>query len=136
MSKLTIIQNDKEHQLSNIFLELPHSKKDHDEFLMNYKATISSIIYNRFDPDTDEYEPTEISVIKSDLKLTFKEVNNKMTVALVSAEIEVSFDDADEQERFEDKEWSQEWIEPTICFKGKSGDEVYLPYEDNSLFIG
>tara|TARA_B100000787_G_scaffold42780_1_gene30443 strand:- start:402 stop:521 length:120 start_codon:yes stop_codon:yes gene_type:complete len=37
-------------------------------------------------------------------KLTFKEANNKMTVALVSTEIEVSSDDANEQERFEDKE--------------------------------
>ena len=69
-------------------------------------------------------------------KLTFKEANNKLTVALVSAEIEVSFDGASEQRRFEDKEWSQEWIEPTICFKGKSGYEVSLPYEDNSLFTG
>jgi hypothetical protein len=135
-STLTIAQvSDKD--ASDFALELSHSKKDHDKFLKDYKPTISSLIYNDFNPDSDEYEPTEVSVVKSELKLIFKEANGKMTVALVSAEVEISFDDADQQERFEDKDWESEWIEPTICFKGsKDGDEIFLPYENNSLFTG
>jgi hypothetical protein len=136
MSTLTINQvSDKD--ISDFQLELPHTKKDHDNFLKNYKPTISSLNYNDFNPESDEYEVTEVTVVKSELKLLFEEANNKMTVALVSAKVEVSFDDDDQKERFEDKDWESEWIEPTICFKGnKDGDEIYLPYENNSLFTG
>ena len=68
MSTLTIVQvSDKD--ASDFALELSHSKKDHDKFLKDYKPTISSLIYNDFNPDSDEYEPTEVSVVKSELKL-------------------------------------------------------------------
>ena len=119
-------------------LELPHSKKDHDKFIKKYKPIISSFTYSDFNPDSEEYEVTEINVIKSsELKIKFKEVKKKMNVILESAKVEISFakSDSEQEERFLDKDWSEEWIEPTICFEGpKPGDTIYLPYENNSLF--
>ena len=120
---------------ASLGLELPHSKKDHDDFIKKYKPTISTLNFNDFNPESDEYEVTEVSVNKSSVKIKFTEAKGKMIVVLESADIELSFDDGDQEERFLDKDWSEEWVEPTICFKGnKDGDEVYLPYEDNSLF--
>ena len=99
------------------------------------KVELSSFVYNDFNPDSDEYEVTEITVKKSTGKIKFTESKGKMMVVLESADVELSFDDGDQEERFLDKDWSEEWVEPTICFKGsKDGDEIYLPYEDNSLF--
>ena len=99
------------------------------------KVEFSSFVYNDFNPDSDEYEVTEITVKKSTGKIKFTESKGKMMVVLESADVELSFDDGDQEERFLDKDWSEEWVEPTICFKGsKDGDEIYLPYEDNSLF--
>ena len=134
MTKCKIIQKSDANKTS-LGLELPHSKKDHDDFIKKYKPTISTLNFNDFNPESDEYEVTEVSVNKSSVKIKFTEAKGKMIVVLDPADIELSFDDGDQEERFLDKDWSEEWVEPTICFKGnKDGDEVYLPYEDNSLF--
>ena len=134
MTKCKIVQKSDANK-ANLSLELSHSKKDHDKFLKDYKPTISTLNFNDFNPDSDEYEVTEVSVNKSTVKIKFTEVKGKMIVVLESADIELSFDDGDQEERFLDKDWSEEWVDPTICFKGsKDGDEIYLPYADNSLF--
>ena len=134
MTKCKIVQKSDANKAS-LGLELPHSKKDHDNFLKNYKPTITTLNFNDFNPESDEYEVTEVSVNKSSVKIKFTEAKGKMIAVLESADIELSFDDGDQEERFLDKDWSEEWVEPTICFKGsKAGDEIYLPYEDNSLF--
>ena len=134
MTKCKIVQKSDANKAS-LSLELPHSKKDHDNFLKNYKPTISTLNFNDFNPESDEYEVTEVSVNKSSVKIKFTEAKGKMIAVLESADIVLSFDDGDQEERFLDKDWSEEWVGPTICFKGsKAGDEIYLPYEDNSLF--
>ena len=134
MTKCKIVQKT-DADKGSFGLELPHTKKDHDDFLKKYKPIISTLKFNDFNPDSDEYEVTEITVKKSTGKIKFTESKGKMMVVLESADVELSFDDGDQEERFLDKDWSEEWVEPTICFKGsKDGDEIYLPYEDNSLF--
>jgi hypothetical protein len=37
------------------------------------------------------------------------------------------------EERFLDKEWPEEWIEPTLFFKSEK-NHFSLRYQDNSLF--
>ena len=55
MTKCKIVQKSDANKAS-LSLELPHSKKDHDNFLKNYKPTISTLNFNDFNPESDEYE--------------------------------------------------------------------------------
>ena len=86
MTKCKIVQKSDANKAS-LGLELPHSKKDHDNFLKNYKPTISTLNFNDFNPESDEYEVTEVSVNKSSVKIKFTEVKGKMIAVLESADI-------------------------------------------------
>lgn len=97
------------------------------------KVEVSSIVYNDFNPDLDDYEEQEIRIKKSKVNFKIKEVKGKSFIILVSADIEFDIDDGDQNERFMDKDWSEEWVVPTLkIVNGKK--EEYIDYQDNSLF--
>tara|TARA_B110000037_G_C16820038_1_gene383296 strand:- start:350 stop:535 length:186 start_codon:yes stop_codon:yes gene_type:complete len=56
-----------------------------------------------------------------------------MFVILKSAEISLNIEDEEMEDRFTDKEWPEEWVEPTLYFKSKKKD-FSIKHEDNSLF--
>ena len=114
-------------------LQLPHDKKDHKKFIEQFECYISYIDYSDYKPDQEEYETTELKVDKSKVEINYKEIENKMFVILKSADISLKIDDEEMKDRFTDKEWPEEWVEPTLHFKSKK-KKFSLKYEDNSLF--
>ena len=123
----------KNDPIGSFELSLPHGKKDHKKFTDEFECSISYIDYIDYKPDQEEYETTELKVDKSKVKIDYKEKKGKMFVVLKSADISLKIDDEEMENRFTDKEWPEEWVEPTLHFKSKK-KEFSLKYEDNSLF--
>ena len=98
------------------------------------KVSLSSIVYNDFDPDMDDYEQKEISVEKSDVKFKVKDSKGKLKIVLESANIEFDIDDEAQSERFMDKDWETETIIPTLKLTDKSKKEEYVTYDGGHLF--
>ena len=101
--------------------------------LLANKGIKINIDYSDYKPDQKEYETTELKVDKSKVEIDYKEIENKMFVILKSADISLKIDDEEMKDRFTDKEWPEEWVEPTLHFKSKK-KKFSLKYEDNSLF--
>ena len=123
----------KNDPIGSFELELPHGKKDHKKFIEDFQCSISYVDYSDYKPDQEEYENTELKVSKSKVELDYKEKKGKMFVILKSAEISLNIEDEEMEDRFTDKEWPEEWVEPTLYFKSKKKD-FSIKYEDNSLF--
>ena len=98
------------------------------------KVSLSSIVYNDFDPDTDDYEQKEISIEKSDVKFKVKDSKGKLKIVLEYANIEFDIDDEGQSERFIDKDWETETIFPTLKITDKSKKEEYVTYDGGHLF--
>ena len=98
------------------------------------KVSLSSIVYNDFDPDMDDYEQKEISVEKSDVKFKVKDSNGKLKIILESANIEFDIDDEAQSERFMDKDWETETIFPTLKITDKSKKEEFVDFNEGDFF--
>jgi len=98
------------------------------------KISLSSIVYNDFDPDMDDYEQKEISVEKSDVKFKVKDSKGKLKIILESANIEFNIDDEAQSERFMDKDWETETIFPTLKITDKSKKEEFVDFNEGDFF--
>ena len=98
------------------------------------KVFLSSIAYNDFDPDMDDYEQKEISVEESDVKFKLKDNKGKLKIILESANIEFDIDDEAQSERFMDKDWETETIFPTLKITDKSKKEELVEFNEGDFF--
>ena len=98
------------------------------------KISLSSIVYNDFDPDMDDYEQKEISVEKSDVKFKVKDNKGKLKIILESANIEFDIDDEAQSERFMDKDWETETIFPTLKITDKSKKDEFVEFNGGDFF--
>jgi len=123
--KCKIIQKKEDNKPSAF--EQDFSLKD----LKSLKVELSSIAYNDFNPDTDDYEEQELSVKKSDVKFKIK---GKSKIILESANIEIDIDDEEQKERFMDKDWETETVFPTIKLTDKSKKSEFIEFTGGHLF--
>lgn len=130
MDKFQIIK--KNDPIGSFDIKLPNSIKTLDD-LKDYSLSISYIDFSDYKPDLEDFEITEVKISKSKVNISYKEKDNEIFVSLNNATIDILFDDKEMQERFLDKEWSEEWIEPTLFFKSKK-NHFSVKYQDNSLF--
>ena len=130
MDKFQIIK--KNDPIGSFDIKLPNSIKTLDD-LKDYSLSISYIDYSDYKPDLEDFEITEVKISNSKVNIDYKEKDNQIFATLNNATIDISFEDKDLQERFLDKEWSEEWIEPTLFFKSKK-NHFSVKYQDNSLF--
>jgi hypothetical protein len=130
MDQFQIIK--KNDPIGSFDIKLPNSIKTLDD-LKDYSLSISYIDYSDYKPDLEDFEITEIKISNSKVNIDYKEKDNQIFATLNNATIDISFEDKDLQERFLDKEWSEEWIEPTLFFKSKK-NHFSVKYQDNSLF--
>ena len=100
--KAKIFQKKENNKPSSFEMDI--SSKD----AKSLKVSLSSIVYNDFDPDMDDYEQKEISVVKSDVKFKVKDNKGKLKIILESANIEFNIDDEAQSERFMDKDWEKQ----------------------------
>ena len=98
------------------------------------KVSLSSIVYNDFDPDMDDYEQKEISVKKSDVEFKVKVSKGKLKIVLESANIEFDIDDEAQSERFMDKDWETETIFPTLKISDKSKKDEFVEFNGGDFF--
>ena len=119
----------KENNKSSSF-EMDINSKD----AKSLKVSLSSLVYNDFDPDMDDYEQKEIPVKKSDVKFKINNNKGKLKIFLESAYIEFDFDDEAQSERFMDKDWETETITPTLKLTDKSKKEENVTYDGGHLF--
>ena len=130
MDQFQIIK--KNDPIGSFDIKLPNSIKTLDD-LKDYSLSISYIDFSDYKPDLEDFEITEVKISKSKVNISYKEKDNEIFVSLNNATIDILFDDKEMQERFLDKEWSEEWIEPTLFFKSKK-NHFSVKYQDNSLF--
>ena|SRR5210317_1040574 len=130
MDQFQIIK--KNDPIGSFDIKLPNSIKTLDD-LKDYSLSISYIDFSDYKPDLEDFEITEVKISKSKVNIDYKEKDNEIFVSLNNATIDILFDDKEMQERFLDKEWSEEWIEPTLFFKSKK-NHFSVKYQDNSLF--
>ena len=123
--KCKIIQKKEDNKPSAF--EQDFSLKD----IKSLKVELSSIAYNDFNPDTDDYEEQELSVKKSDVKFKIK---GKSKIILESANIEIDIDDEGQKERFMDKDWETETVFPTIKLTDKSKKSELIEFNGGHLF--
>ena len=130
MDQFQIIK--KNDPIGSFDIKLPNSIKTLDD-LKDYSLSISYIDYSDYKTDLEDFEITEVKISNSKVNIDYKEKDNQIFATLNNATIDISFEDKDLQERFLDKEWSEEWIEPTLFFKSKK-NHFSVKYQDNSLF--
>ena len=97
-------------------------------------VSLSSFMYNDFDPDVDDYEQKEISVKKSGVKFKVKDTKGKIKIVLESANIEFDIDDESQSERFMDKDWETETIFPKLKITDKSKKEEFIEFNGGDFF--
>ena len=126
--KAKIFQKKENNKPSSFEMDI--SSKD----AKSLKVSLSSIVYNDFDPDMDDYEQKEISVEKSDVKFKVKDNKGKLKIILESANIEFNIDDEAQSERFMDKDWETETIFPTLKITDKSKKEELVEFNEGDFF--
>ena len=126
--KAKIFQKKENNKPSSFEMEI--SSKD----AKSLKVSLSSIVYNDFDPDMDDYEQKEISVEKSDVKFKVKDNKGKLKIILESANIDFDIDDEAQSERFMDKDWETETIFPTLKITDKSKKEEFIEFNGGDFF--
>ena len=119
----------KENNKSSSF-EMDINSKD----AKSLKVSLSSLVYNDFDPDMDDYEQKEIPVKKSDVKFKINKNKGKLKIFLESAYIEFDFDDEVQSERFMDKDWETETIFPTLKITDKSKKDEFVEFNGGDFF--
>jgi hypothetical protein len=130
MDQFQIIK--KNDPIGSFDIKLPNSIKTLDD-LKDYSLSISYIDYSDYKPDLEDFEITEVKISNSKVNIDYKEKDNEIFVSLNNATIDILFDDKEMEERFLDKEWPEEWIEPTLFFKSEK-NHFSVKYQDNSLF--
>ena len=126
--KANIFQKKENNKPSSFEMDI--SSKD----AKSLKVSLSSIVYNDFDPDMDDYEQKEISVEKSDVKFKVKDNKGKLKIILESANIDFDIDDEAQSERFMDKDWETETIFPTLKITDKSKKEEFIEFNGGDFF--
>tara|TARA_B100000427_G_scaffold149937_1_gene124765 strand:- start:235 stop:636 length:402 start_codon:yes stop_codon:yes gene_type:complete len=126
--KAKIFQKKENNKPSSFEMDI--SSKD----AKSLKVSLSSIVYNDFDPDMDDYEQKEISVEKSDVKFKVKDGKGKLKIILESANVEFDIDDEAQSERFMDKDWETETIFPTLKITDKSKKEEFVEFNEGDFF--
>ena len=126
--KAKIFQKKENNKPSSFEMDI--SSKD----AKSLKVSLSSVVYNDFDPDMDDYEQKEISVAKSDVKFKVKDNKGKLKIILESANIEFDIDDEAQSERFMDKDWETETIFPTLKITDKSKKEEFIVFNGGDFF--
>ena len=126
--KAKIFQKKENNKPSSFEMEI--SSKD----AKSLKVSLSSVVYNDFDPDMDDYEQKEISVEKSDVKFKVKDNKGKLKIILESANIDFDIDDEAQSERFMDKDWETETIFPTLKITDKSKKEEFIEFNGCDFF--
>ena len=97
-------------------------------------VSLSSLMYNDFDPDMDDYEQKEITIKKSDVKFTVKGTKGKLKIVLESANIEFDIDNEAQSERFMDKDWETETVFPTLKITDKNKKEEFIEFNGGDFF--
>ena len=126
--KAKIFQKKENNKPSSFEMDI--SSKD----AKSLKVSLSSVVYNDFDPDMDDYDQKEISVVKSDVKFKVKDNKEKLKIILESANIEFDIDDEAQSERFMDKDWETETIFPTLKITDKSKKEEFIEFNGGDFF--
>ena len=126
--KAKIFQKKENNKPSSFEMDI--SSKD----AKSLKVSLSSVVYNDFDPDMDDYDQKEISVVKSDVKFKVKDNKGKLKIILESANIEFNIDDEAQSERFMDKDWETETIFPTLKITDKSKKEEFIEFNGGDFF--
>ena len=126
--KAKIFQKKENNKPSSFEMEI--SSKD----AKSLKVSLSSVVYNDFDPDMDDYEQKEISVEKSDVKFKVKDNKGKLKIILESGNIDFDIDDEAQSERFMDKDWETETIFPTLKITDKSKKEEFIEFNGGDFF--
>ena len=126
--KAKIFQKKENNKPSSFEMDI--SSKD----AKSLKAALSSFVYNDFDPDMDDYDQKEISVVKSDVKFKVKDNKGKLKIILESANIEFDIDDEAQSERFMDKDWETETIFPTLKISDKSKKDEFVEFNGGDFF--
>ena len=126
--KAKIFQKKENNKPSSFEMDI--SSKD----AKSLKVSLSSIVYNDFDPDMDDYEQKEISVVKSDVKFKVKDNKGKLKIILESANIEFNIDDEAQSERFMDKDWETETVFPTLKITDKNKKEEFIEFNGGDFF--
>ena len=126
--KAKIFQKKENNKPSSFEMDI--SSKD----AKSLKVSLSSVVYNDFDPDMDDYEQKEISVEKSDVKFKVKDNKGKLKIILESANIDFDIDDEAQSERFMDKDWETETIFPTLKITDKSKKEEFIEFNGGDFF--
>ena len=126
--KARIFQKKENNKPSSFEMDI--SSKD----AKSLKVSLSSVVYNDFDPDMDDYEQKEISVEKSDVKFKVKDNKGKLKIILETANIEFDIDDESQSDRFMDKDWETETIFPTLKITDKSKKEEFVEFNGGDFF--
>ena len=106
--------------------ELDHSPKEHANFLKKNKPCLGNFVWSDFISDEDGYEDTEMTVINSTAELKYIKTKKRMYAIILSGKVEIESENKAQSERFLDKDWSQEWIIPSLTFEPlKPGDKTH-----------
>jgi len=93
---------------------------------------VSELTYQDLPPDADDYEETSVKVKKTaDVDIDWVDEGH-ISLFLKSAELEIEFDDEEQEDRFYDKDWETEWVTPTMTCE-YNDEHANLQY-DNGLF--
>ena len=98
----------------------------------NATVKVSELTYQDLPPDADDYEEVSVKV-KETTNVDIEWVDEgHVSLLLKSADLEVEFDDEEQEDRFYDKDWETEWVMPTMTCE-HNDSSTNLQY-DNGLF--
>jgi hypothetical protein len=96
-------------------------------------CVVTSIVWEDFNDKTEFYDAVENSVKSSNVSIKVsKNDKGNLSVKFLSADIVVSFNDKEQFERFEDKEWSENFVIPVLKLYQAAHKETARYYTDHS----
>jgi hypothetical protein len=129
MIKCKLIYYDSSRDISEYKIK---SSVNNIEDAKNAIVHVSELTYQDLPPDEDDYEETSIKVKKtSNIDIDWIDEGH-ISILMKSAELEIEFDDEEQEDRFYDKDWETEWVAPSLTCECNN-ESTELQY-DNGLF--
>ena len=104
-------------------VSLPSNTSDGDASDSHATWIVNQIVWDDFNSKTEEYVRTESKVLSSDVIIVFVSKKGKKIGKLISASLTIQFAGRSQFERFRDKEWSEEWVLPSLSCQ-RNGKEI------------
>ena len=117
-------RDDSEYKIKTSFSNIEDAK--------NAIVHVVELNYQDLPPDADDYEEVSIKV-KNTSKIHIDWIDEgHVSILMKSAELEIEFDDEEQEDRFYDKDWETEWVTPSLICKYNNESSELQYY--NGLF--